>query len=98
MSWIVAQLYSDVALRPTRGRRAARLCVARLQSVGPGSGLGAKRSALGANLSVDTYSHDYSSSNSSPAVVAAAATAGAAAAAAEVGHIVKYMVQNTTTG
>ena len=56
MSWMATQLYSGVASRPTRGRRATRLSVARLQSAGAGSGLGTKRSALGAHLSVDTYS------------------------------------------
>ena len=57
MSWMVTQLYSDVASRPTRGRRAAHLSVARLQSAAAGSNLlEAKRSVLGAHFSVDTYS------------------------------------------
>ena len=43
MSWMVTQLYSDVASRPTRGRS---LSVTRLQSVGAGSGLETNRSAL----------------------------------------------------
>ena len=34
MSWMVIQLYSDVASHPSRGRRAARLSVARQQTVG----------------------------------------------------------------
>ena len=52
----MTQLYSDVASRSTRGRRAARLTVARLQPVAADSGLESKRSAFGAHLSVDTYS------------------------------------------
>ena len=56
MSWIVTQLYSDVASRPTRDRRAARVSVARLQSAGAGSSLETKRSALVEDLSVDIYS------------------------------------------
>ena len=58
MSWMVTQLYSVVASRPTCGQRAAHLSVARLQqqSAGVGLGLETKRSALCANLSVDTYS------------------------------------------
>ena len=55
MSWMVTQLYSDVASRPTLGRRAARLSAARLQSAGAGSGEDTKRSALSAHLSMDTY-------------------------------------------
>ena len=55
MSWIVTQRYIDVAARPTRGRRAARLSMARLQLAGAGSGVETKRSALGAHLSVDTH-------------------------------------------
>ena len=55
MSWMVTQLYSDVASRPTCSRRTTPLSVARLQSAGAGSGLETKRSALGADLSVDTY-------------------------------------------
>ena len=55
MSWMVTQLYSDVASHPTRSRRAARLSVARLQPAGAGSGLETKGGALGAHLSVDTY-------------------------------------------
>ena len=55
MSWMMTQLCSDVASRPTRSRRATRLSVARLQSTGAGSGLETKRPALGAHLSVDTY-------------------------------------------
>ena len=54
--WMVTQLYSEVASHPARNRRAARLSVARLQSVGAGSGLETKKSSLGAHLSVDTYS------------------------------------------
>ena len=49
-------IISDVASHPPRSRQAARLSVAKLQSAGAGSGLEAKRSALGAHLSVDTYS------------------------------------------
>ena len=58
MSWMVTQLYSVVASRPTRGQRAAHLSVARLQQQSSGAGLGleTKRSALGVHLSVDTYS------------------------------------------
>ena len=58
MSWMVTQLYSVVASRPTLGPRAAHLSVARPQqkSAGAGLGLETKRSALGAHLSVDTYS------------------------------------------
>ena len=52
----MTQLYSDVALRPTRSGWAARLSVARLQSGGEGLGLDTKGSALGVHLSVDTYS------------------------------------------
>ena len=52
----MTQLYSDAASRPTRGRRAARLSVARLQSAAAASGLETKRSALGGYLSIDTYS------------------------------------------
>ena len=61
MSWKVTQLYSDVASRPTLGRRAARPSVARLQSPGAGSGLETKRSALGTHLFVDAY--EYSASH-----------------------------------
>ena len=57
MSWMVGERYSDVASRPTLGRRAVRPSVARLQSPGAGSGLETKRSALGTHLSVDTYEH-----------------------------------------
>ena len=64
MSWMATQLDSDVASRPTRSRRAARLCVARLQSAGAGSGLDTKRSALVAHLSVIYVLVDYSSSSS----------------------------------
>ena len=57
MSWTVThQLYTDVASNPARGRRAAHLSVARLQSAGAGWGLETKRSALGALLPVDTDS------------------------------------------
>ena len=52
----MTQLYSDVVSPPTHGRRVALFSVARLQSAGAGSGLETKRSALGAHLSVDTYS------------------------------------------
>ena len=52
---MVTQLYGDVASRPTRCRRTACLSVARLQSAGAGSSLDTKRSALGAHLSVDTW-------------------------------------------
>ena len=67
MIWIVTQLYSVVASRPTRGQPAARLSVARLQSArGPflpgqtavgwrGFGPRDQESALGAHLSEDTY-------------------------------------------
>ena len=70
MSWIVTQLCSDVASRPTLGRRAARPSVARLQSPGAGSGLETKRSALGTHLFADTYEYTwttllYSSSSQS---------------------------------
>ena len=34
MRWMVTQLYSDVASRPTRGRQEARLSVARRKSAG----------------------------------------------------------------
>ena len=56
MGWMVTQLYSVVALCPTRGRQEARLSVARLQLAGAGLGLDTKRNALSAHLSVDTYS------------------------------------------
>ena len=56
MSWMVTQLDSDVTSRPMRSRRAARLSVVRLLSVGAGSGLDTKRSTLGAHVSVDRYS------------------------------------------
>ena len=56
MTWMATPLYSNVASRQTRSRRAASLSVARLQSAGTISGLETKRSALGAHLSVDTYS------------------------------------------
>ena len=56
MAWIVTQGDSDVALRPTRSRRAAGPSVAKLQSGGAGSDLDVKRSALGAHFSVDMYS------------------------------------------
>ena len=56
MSSMATQLYSDGASRPTRGRRAARLSMARLQSTGAGSGQATKRSALDAHLSVETHS------------------------------------------
>ena len=58
MSRLVSQLYSVVASRLTRGQRAAHPPVAKLQqqSTGAGLGLETKRSALGAHLSVDTYS------------------------------------------
>ena len=56
MSWVVTQPDSDVASRPTQRRRAAHPSLARPQSPGAGSGLDTKRSALGAYLSVDTYS------------------------------------------
>ena len=59
VSWMVTQLDSDVASRPTRSRREARLSVARLQSAGAGSGLETKRSALGTHLFVDTYEYLY---------------------------------------
>ena len=36
MSWMVTQRYSDVSSRLTRGRRAARLSVATLQTAGAG--------------------------------------------------------------
>ena len=39
MSWMVTQLYRGVASRPTRGRRAAHLSMAGLQSGGEGSSL-----------------------------------------------------------
>ena len=56
MSWKVTQLYIDVASGPARGRREARLSMARLQSDGADSGLETKISALGAYLFlVDTY-------------------------------------------
>ena len=51
----VTKLHDDVASRPTRSRRAARLSVARRHSAGAGS-IKTKRSALGAHLSVDIYS------------------------------------------
>ena len=57
MSWTGIQLYSDVASRLTPIRRAACPSVARLQSAGAGSILQTKRSLLGANISVDTYSY-----------------------------------------
>ena len=47
---------NSVASHPTRRRRSARLSVARLQSADPGSNPETRRSALGARLSVDTYS------------------------------------------
>ena len=53
----MTQLDSDIASHPTSSRRAARLSEARLQSVDAGSGLGTKRSAFGAHLSVGTYSY-----------------------------------------
>ena len=56
MNWIVTQLDGDVATHRTHSRRAASLSEARLESAGTGSGLETKRSALGAHLSVDTYS------------------------------------------
>ena len=55
MRWMVTQLYSDVALRSTSSRWAARVSVARLQSAGAGSSLEIKRDPLGAHLSVGTY-------------------------------------------
>ena len=54
MSWMVTQLYRDVASHPTRSRPAARLSVARPQSAGAGSALETKRGAIDAHLSVDT--------------------------------------------
>ena len=45
MSWMVTQLYSDVASRPTRSRRAAVLSVTGLQPAGAGSGLDTKRTS-----------------------------------------------------
>ena len=39
MCWMVTQLCSEFALRPTRSRRSARLSVARLQSAATDSGL-----------------------------------------------------------
>ena len=62
LSWIVRQLYSDLASRLTRGRRAgggqrvAHPSVARRQSAGAVSGLETKRSALVTHLSVNTNS------------------------------------------
>ena len=58
MSWMATQpVYSVVSSRSTRGQRAARLSVARLQKQSAGAGLDVetKRSALGAHLSVNTY-------------------------------------------
>ena len=69
MNWMVTQLYGDIAPRPTRSRQLTRLSVARLQSVGAGSGLETKRSAPGAHLSVDTYALvDYIQQHSSQSV------------------------------
>ena len=65
MSWMVTERYSDVASCPTRGRRAALLSVARLQSAGVGSGLETKRRARGEVLA------DYSSLEASAATAAA---------------------------
>ena len=56
VSTTIDELYSDVAAPPRRDRRSARLSVTRLLSAGAGSGLETKSSALGAHLSVDTYS------------------------------------------
>ena len=57
MNWMVTQLYSDVASRPTLGRRAACPSMVRLQSPGSGSGLETKRITLGTQLSVNTYEY-----------------------------------------
>ena len=55
MSWVVTQLYSDVASRLVA--QAARLSVARIQSPAADSGLETNISALGTHLSEDTYEY-----------------------------------------
>ena len=61
---MVTQLYGDVASRPTRSQRAARLFVARLQPDGAGLGVETKRCALGPHLSLELLVDDSSSSQS----------------------------------